>query len=670
LEVLLLNENKWKLLLVGIIIIALLAAGYTAWQRHQLEENNRSVALAVVYDEVATLARMNGRSTSDVLGEFKKQGVSTVLIKEPTVRDAIADGELLMLTGSELLMPANAAIREQLAGPGDRQIQANLRYLVINTATETGADTYQRVLGQLQAKQVQAGPLATKEDAALKIIEVSYHWGLFDQLGLGFPAKTLDEVKGSGLKAMVQVRSWQQATENGLNDVFRELIEAQELTGVLTGILFNDFVLPGYPDLDRQLSYLIEELDVPLVQIEFTNQKGLSTLGLLMDKKVVRLHTLSLEEDVKKDYDIAAMVDRFNLAATERNIRIILLHTYMKTDAPDMLAMNLQLAGATRDNLVSEGLQVGGASTLKPLETSRLLLFVIGLGVIAGAVLLALMLGPAWIALCIGLIGLLAWTGLLAVDLVNPARKIMAFLAVVVFPTLSLTVNVRQGGSSVVRSVLLLLRTCLYSLVGALLMVGLLGDIGYMLKLDQFTGVKLAHVVPLLLLAGIFFFRGTKGGGSWQHRLLRFLGSPVLIKLAIVGGILLVALLVYVSRTGNESVAISPLELQFRALLDNILGVRPRTKEFLLGHPLMLLLIYLGYRNNNYIPLLLGGAIGQISLVNTYAHIHTPLVISLVRSFHGLWLGILIGLVLIALWRIGENLVYRWDWLRELMIRD
>jgi len=665
LEVLLLNENKWKLLLVGIIIIALLAAGYTAWQRHQLEENNRSVALAVVYDEVATLARMNGRSTSDVLGEFKKQGVSTVLIKEPTVRDAIADGELLMLTGSELLMPANAAIREQLAGPGDRQIQANLRYLVINTATETGADTYQRVLGQLQAKQVQAGPLATKEDAALKIIEVSYHWGLFDQLGLGFPAKTLDEVKGSGLKAMVQVRSWQQATENGLNDVFRELIEAQELTGVLTGILFNDFVLPGYPDLDRQLSYLIEELDVPLVQIEFTNQKGLSTLGLLMDKKVVRLHTLSLEEDVKKDYDIAAMVDRFNLAATERNIRIILLHTYMKTDAPDMLAMNLQLAGATRDNLVSEGLQVGGASTLKPLETSRLLLFVIGLGVIAGAVLLALMLGPAWIALCIGLIGLLAWTGLLAVDLVNPARKIMAFLAVVVFPTLSLTVNVRQGGSSVVRSVLLLLRTCLYSLVGALLMVGLLGDIGYMLKLDQFTGVKLAHVVPLLLLAGIFFFRGTKGGGSWQHRLLRFLGSPVLIKLAIVGGILLVALLVYVSRTGNESVAISPLELQFRALLDNILGVRPRTKEFLLGHPLMLLLIYLGYRNNNYLPLLLGGAIGQISLVNTYAHIHTPLMISLTRSFHGLWLGILIGLALIALWRILDNLLARWGLLSE-----
>jgi len=665
LEVLLLNENKWKLLLVGIIIIALLAAGYTAWQRHQLEENNRSVALAVVYDEVATLARMNGRSTSDVLGEFKKQGVSTVLIKEPTVRDAIADGELLMLTGSELLMPANAAIREQLAGPGDRQIQANLRYLVINTATETGADTYQRVLGQLQAKQVQAGPLATKEDAALKIIEVSYHWGLFDQLGLGFPAKTLDEVKGSGLKAMVQVRSWQQATENGLNDVFRELIEAQELTGVLTGILFNDFVLPGYPDLDRQLSYLIEELDVPLVQIEFTNQKGLSTLGLLMDKKVVRLHTLSLEEDVKKDYDIAAMVDRFNLAATERNIRIILLHTYMRTDAPDMLAMNLQLAGATRDNLVSEGLQVGGASTLKPLETSRLLLFVIGLGVIAGAVLLALMLGPAWIALCIGLIGLLAWTGLLAVDLVNPARKIMAFLAVVVFPTLSLTVNVRQGGSSVVRSVLLLLRTCLYSLVGALLMVGLLGDIGYMLKLDQFTGVKLAHVVPLLLLAGIFFFRGTKGGGSWQHRLLRFLGSPVLIKLAIVGGILLVALLVYVSRTGNESVAISPLELQFRALLDNILGVRPRTKEFLLGHPLMLLLIYLGYRNNNYLPLLLGGAIGQISLVNTYAHIHTPLMISLTRSFHGLWLGILIGLALIALWRILDNLLARWGLLSE-----
>jgi len=650
-----LSENKWKVLLIGIIIISLLAAGYAAWQRHELEENNQSVAVSVVYDEVATLARMNSLSTAEILHKFKESGVSTVLIKEPTVRDAEANGELLMRTGSELLLPSNIAMWQQFGEQFREQIKPDRRYLII-----FDPDVYQRVQGQLQAKKVPVRSWEGREGSNVNIIEVAYSWGLFEQMGLGFPASAVEEINAAGLQAMVQVRTWNQVTPEGLTYVFRELKKIPNLSGVL----FNDPVLPGFPEQVELLSYLMEELDVPLVQIEFSNQKGLAKLGLLLDKNVVRLHTLSTEEDNKKDYDIAAMVDRFNLAATERNIRVLLLHTYMKTDVPDMLAFNLQLTQETRDTLEAEGLQVGDASVLQPLETSRLVLFVIGLGVIAGVMLLALMLGWIRVALGCGILGLLAWTGLLAVDLVNPARKIMAFIAVVVFPTLSLMLNLRQGGASVVHSVLLLLRTCLYSLVGALLMVGLLGDVGFMLKLDQFTGVKLAHVVPLLLLVVIFFFRGAKGSGNWQRKLQHLFDQPVLVKFTVVGGILLVALLVYVSRTGNESAAISPLELHFRTLLDNILGVRPRTKEFLLGHPLMLLLLYLGYRNNNYLPLLLGGAIGQISLVNTYAHIHTPLVISLMRSFHGLWLGIIIGLVLIALWRLGENLINRWGWLR------
>ena len=53
------------------------------------------------------------------------------------------------------------------------------------------------------------------------------------------------------------------------------------------------------------------------------------------------------------------------------------------------------------------------------------------------------------------------------------------------------------------------------------------------------------------------------------------------------------------------------------------MGVRPRTKEFLIGYPMMLILLYFGYSFKMY-PVLLMGLIGQISLINTYAHIHTP----------------------------------------------
>jgi predicted DNA-binding protein with PD1-like motif len=48
-------------------------------------------------------------------------------------------------------------------------------------------------------------------------------------------------------------------------------------------------------------------------------------------------------------------------------------------------------------------------------------------------------------------------------------------------------------------------------------------------------------------------------------------------------------------------------------------------------------------------PLLMLGSMGQISLLNTYAHIHTPLMISLMRSGHGMWSGILIGIIFIVI---------------------
>jgi hypothetical protein len=107
-------------------------------------------------------------------------------------------------------------------------------------------------------------------------------------------------------------------------------------------------------------------------------------------------------------------------------------------------------------------------------------------------------------------------------------------------------------------------------------------------------------------------------------------------------------LAVYIIRTGNDNLGVvSDLEARVRQYLGHVLTVRPRTKEFLIGHPAMLVLLYYGYRYE-MLPILLVGTIGQISLINTYAHIHTPLITSILRSMHGLWIGILIGVAAIA----------------------
>jgi NhaP-type Na+/H+ or K+/H+ antiporter len=39
--------------------------------------------------------------------------------------------------------------------------------------------------------------------------------------------------------------------------------------------------------------------------------------------------------------------------------------------------------------------------------------------------------------------------------------------------------------------------------------------------------------------------------------------------------------------------------------------------------------------------------IGLASMMNTFSHAHTPIVLSLLRTVHGIWLGIIIGVLLV-----------------------
>ena len=115
----------------------------------------------------------------------------------------------------------------------------------------------------------------------------------------------------------------------------------------------------------------------------------------------------------------------------------------------------------------------------------------------------------------------------------------------------------------------------------------------------------------------------------------------------MVGVIALVALALFVARSGNDpGVGVSATELKTRALLDKYLYVRPRTKEFLLGHPALFLGLAAAASKRfpaYVLPLLVVGAIGQSSLMDTFCHLHTPLLVSALRGLIGWALGAVFG---------------------------
>ncbi|MNE15662.1 hypothetical protein D3C80_1085810 [compost metagenome] len=154
----------------------------------------------------------------------------------------------------------------------------------------------------------------------------------------------------------------------------------------------------------------------------------------------------------------------------------------------------------------------------------------------------------------------------------------------------------------------------------------------------------------VLLYRGEFAFNKT-------GKLLR---TPVTLAMVIAAGVLGVLGMYYLSRTGNSG-SVSSIEMTFRTFLENTVGVRPRNKEFLLAHPLFILGAFMAYKYRNAAFIMIVAVIGQLSMVDTFAHIHTPVLISVIRGGLGLGLGLIIGLLAALAWQIAEGCWKRWS---------
>ena len=109
--------------------------------------------------------------------------------------------------------------------------------------------------------------------------------------------------------------------------------------------------------------------------------------------------------------------------------------------------------------------------------------------------------------------------------------------------------------------------------------------------------MKLALGVPLLLFAVLIAADGVARRGEdlqqyWtrcRQRVLSFLRQPLYIWSITLALVALAAVALLLARSGNDSgVGVSNFELHMRAMLEQWMYARPRTKEFAFGHPLFI----------------------------------------------------------------------------------
>ncbi len=360
--------------------------------------------------------------------------------------------------------------------------------------------------------------------------------------------------------------------------------------------------------------------------IEFQSPVGVDQLYQQGFRAFVRVHTLRLEE--RTLLSETALVDRYRRAVVERNVRLLELRVLN-------LEQVIEEFTALQHELRRVGFELGEPSRPAPFAVGFWALIFLWLGLVSLSVLLmgrCAWFSPfwrVWLWLLGALAGLIGFLELPAITRPGAALLAAILVPVAAFALLSERRSLQGNG------LLFWLAFSASSALGGLGAAAFLSTEAYFLQIEEFQGVKLALIAPLLFIALLSLHQMERR--SFQVR-------AGLLWAAL--GVLLTVVLV---RSGNLALwPASELEIQLRSRLEEFLIIRPRFKEFLIGHPLLLLWGGLGVRRGRpwALPLLLAGVIGQVSIINSFVHLHTPLLVTLTRTAHGLWLGAALGWLL------------------------
>jgi hypothetical protein len=652
-------SKRMQQALALLVLLSILLSFWVGYQRMVAEEHYNKLSFVVNEADARSFSGATGKTLAEVLSEMKKRGVFNILFKEASLGSLIQSGDLTVYKGYSLQShPRYKDMEDNIP------LKETMTYLVLEN------DTWLKNLKNFALPKIPGAVLYEKGKVDVLAVpsmlpqdqkEVPSASLGYEEVGIGFNQTLADAVASMDMGIVPQIRTWKGIDANSMKLIYDEIKNLKNIRL----ILFNDPVIPGYPDEIQAFSAYFKNKDgkvlYPLGTIEFSDQIGSEKLAQNLDKWVVRLHTISNGEmrnftgDTPQDKVLGkkAAIDRWQLAVKEREMRALLVRFWSMETPGLSYKENMTYLEDIKNALEEDGFVFsnGDFERLQMPQTPKLIILLIALGVASGLALLLDYLKFKRFAFFSGLFLYLGF--IIGYLVINPtlALKAMAFCSVIIFPVFSMVYCFPNRKMTIARSVYSLLGMSLLSMIGALLMVGLLSETLFLVKLEHFSGVKLAHLLPILLVPFLTYIWMAP---SPIDEIKNLLNQAINYRWAILSVLALVAISIYLARTGNDGMKISETETAFRQFLTDYLGVRPRNKEFIIGYPLTLVFFHFGAGKRAFWILTIPMVIGQVSLVNTYAHLHTPLAISLLRSFNGMLLGIIFGvLLLLAIHFIG-----------------
>jgi hypothetical protein len=635
-----LHRVGWLLVAAG-TAVSLLAFG----ARWRVESLNKRVGIALDGEQLLQVSADTGVDFLQILHQMKRAGATAVALHEQKVEDLFASGqlswELYPKFPAPVVRAGSVQIVERLhkATSGIRGTPA-LWKTVYTPSRKKLLDTLRANKGVLVYAYTDTGGAVG--------FSVPVAPAVFAQLSVGIDPVMAKQVSAAGMSLVARVANSPAATPTRIHHT----VQTARRLGAEMVVFSGDEVL-GFRTLIPVTADALRQQGMLYGSVEFGKQKGDERLTRLLPDRVVRVHSVTATE--MSGLSPSEVVERYTRAVRERNIRLC----YVRLPSglgEEPLRGAAQFVYRLRQSLQEAGYRVGTPRPFLSPEVPAWVWWIAGgSALVAGVLMLERLMGvrlSTWVVVGAFFTGVaLASAG------GETGRKGCALAAAIAFPCLGFLVTDwrRKHRSPLLYALGASAALTLFSIVGGAHVVALLASLPFMVKANQFAGIKLAHLLPVLAV-GWGYALGTVNVASFtesreriRQRWRQMTDYPVTVGLAVavlLAGVLLALVLL---RTGNEpGIGVSAIEMKMRVLLEQYLLARPRTKEFLVGHPALILGLAMsaaGIGRRAWVVLLMVGAIGQASVVNTLCHIHTPLALSIPRILLGWILGAIIGML-------------------------
>ena len=620
--------------LLAAIVLSTLISLFSVYRRWQVENQNRAVSIAVEYDVEEGLASAQGITMEKGLLDLKAQGVNALVLSEGTIGELLAKGQATLETTD---WPVNQGSKTTL--------------MPVSTLKFTDVSAVPRAERGLRIRfQNLANRLKGRTADTLDLPDVSPM--LVRTTPIGLDPRQVEIAHKVGMQIVARCANPPGISSTGV----RQTLQWIHDEGASVFLPEGDQVLGRRESVDTTIDTL-KELNMLYATPEFAKIGGDINIVEKAPQIIVRLHSAQSAELDKLTLDDA--IERYSKAARERNMRMLLIRPF--SNAADL--PNNSFSSFIKEinkKILAQGLAMGTAKAYQEPAIPGFLKLLLGLA-IAPVVwyTVAVFVREKRIRLIgAGLITLVA-----IACAVKTGQHAMAFLASISFPFLGFVLVEELPTPSLpvwswpIPAFLLI---SLFSLIGGLCVAGMLNGLPFYIKADEFSGTKISVFLPILAV-GIYYL-------SRLGNLKATLSSPINWSSVVLGIVILAMLGLMIARTGNDNgVGASDGEVAFRGVLDKILFVRPRTKEFLIGHPLLMiglgLLYYLRETTQKTLDASPGagtqkthslagwaalammvGSMGQTDIVNTLCHLHIPIVLSVARIGLGIVIGSIIGL--------------------------